>query len=75
MRHRFVKIECSGVFIEFIEKNLVWPVGVLAHVEVVASATGSASPTQGKGFSSGFNLRLVAGSGLSTHVLFALFFC
>lgn len=43
-----------------------------ANVEVVAPATGSASPNQGKGFSSGFNLRLAAGSGLSTHALFGL---
>ncbi len=46
----------------------------LANVEVVAPATGSASPIQGKGFSSEFNLRLAAGSGLSTHALFAVNF-
>jgi hypothetical protein len=32
----------------------------LPNVEVVAPATGSANPIQGKGFSSGFNLRFGA---------------
>ena len=45
-----------------------------ANVEVVAPATGSASPTQSKGFYSRFNLRLAACSGLSTHALFGYSF-
>ncbi len=44
----------------------------VANVEALAPATGSATPHQGKGFSSGFTARLGAGSGLPSRALFAL---